>query len=234
MSEVDNKIEQKYDMANEFNRKTIINEIGNDIKENTILGALSFEKGFKINIDKDHKEIKALNDYFKSGMDSDTDKNIKKVVATATIIAKEKKMLRGKFWDNKTPSDITNIVDNAMTKAKLAYKVGTGEFEPIDAFEYMVDRTVSKVSTIIHQKAVSVASTAGATIGAAIGNVLGPVGSAAGAVIGTVVGGLAGKTVGGYIAKGVKAVGKVVKAVAKTVYEGAKKIAKGIFHFLFG
>jgi len=129
------EVDSKYDMTDEFNRKALVKEIGDDIRESTIFGAISFEEGFKLRIDKEHEEVKALNDYFKSSFDSDVDKDVKKVVTTATVIAKEKGIVSGKYWENKTPSDIANIVDNTMTKAKIAYKVASGEFEPIDAID---------------------------------------------------------------------------------------------------
>lgn len=234
MSDINFEVNPKYDMTDEFNRKAIVKEIGDDLKENTIFGALSFEEGFKLRIDNDHKEVKVLNDYFKSSFDSDVDTDIKKVVSTATVIAKEKGFVSGKYWDNKSPSDIANIVDDTMTKAKLAYKVSTGEFEPMDAVDFMIDRTTARISTVISQKCIEVGTATGSAIGGAIGSIFGPAGTAIGSTVGAVVGGVVGKVAGTVITKGIEIVSDCVKSVARGIWDVGTSIVSGICDLVGG
>ena len=61
----------------DLNKTTIVKNFQNEIKNNTLLGAITFEKS-GIKIDKNHKEIKAVKDYFQTKLDSPKDKEFKK------------------------------------------------------------------------------------------------------------------------------------------------------------
>ncbi len=219
----------KYD---DINKTAIVNDFQNEIKNNTLLGAVVFEKG-KIKIDDKHKEIKAVKDYFDAKLDSPQDKNFKKAVSTATVIAKEKKILPKKLA-NKSPEEISMIVDKGVTAAKVAYKLGNGEISPIDAVEYTIDRNVAVLNSAITTTTTRVGGAVGEKVGAAIGSVFGPEGTVAGAVIGTVVGKVGGYVVGKVIGEGVKKVATAVKSVAKSAWEGVKSVASAVGDFIGG
>ncbi len=190
------------------------------------MGAITFEKS-GLKFDKEHKEIKAVKEYFKEKLDSPKDKDFKKNVATATIIAKEKGLF--KPLNNKTSEEISMIVDKGVTAAKIAYKVGNGELSPIDAVEYTIDRNVAVLNSAIVKTTTQVDGKIGTKVGVAIGSVFGPAGAVSGAAIGNVVGKVAGYAVGKVIGEGVKKVATAVKSVAKKCWEGVKSVASSVW-----
>lgn len=105
-----------------LNAKVIVNDLTSEIRDNTLLGAISFESG-NITIDKKHKEIKAVKDYFESKLDSPNDPLFVKAVSTATVIAKDKGLLP-KAFENKSPEELAMIVDRGVTDAKVFSKIG--------------------------------------------------------------------------------------------------------------
>ena len=214
----------KYD---DLNKTAIAENFQNEIKNNTLLGAIVFEKG-KIKIDDKHKEIRAVKDYFEAQLDSPQDKNFKKAVSTATVIAQKKKILPKQLAD-KTPDEISMIVDKGVTAAKVAYKLGKGELSPIDAVEYTIDRNVAVLNSAITRTTTRVGGAIGEKVGAAIGSVFGPAGTVAGAAIGTVVGKVGGYVVGKVISEGVKKVATTVKSVVKSAWEGVKSAASRVW-----
>ena len=213
-------ISAKYD---DLNKIAIVNDFQNEIKNNTLLGAIIFEKG-KITIDEKHKEIQAVKDYFEAKLDSPQDKTFKKAISTATIIAQEKNILP-KQLTKKTPEEISMIVDKGVTATKVAYKLGNGELSPIDAVEYTIDRNVAILNSAIVTTTTKVGGKIGGTVGGTIGSIFGPTGTIVGTKIGTVVGKVAGHTVGKIITEGVKKVATAIKTVAKSTWEGVKSVA---------
>lgn len=214
---------------NDLNKTAIVNDFQNEIKNNTLLGAVVFEKG-KITIDDKHKEIKAVKDYFEAKLDSPQDKTFKKAISTATVIAQEKNILPKKL-SSKSPEEISMIVDKGVTAAKIAYKVGNGELSPIDAVEYTIDRNVAILNSAIVRTTTRVGGVVGGRVGAVIGSIFGPAGTVVGAAIGTVVGKVAGYVVGKVIGEGVKKVATAVKNVAKSAWEGVKSVASALNPF---
>jgi len=205
-----------------INKVATVKNFQNEIKNNTLLGAITFEKsGLKFN--KEHKEIKAVKDYFKEKLDSPKDREFKKNVTTATIITKEKGLF--KPLNKKTPEEISVIVDKGVTAAKVAYKVGKGELSPIDAVEYTIDRNVAILNSTIVIYTTIKGAAIGASVGAAIGSIFGPAGTIAGAAIGTVVGKVGGYVVGKVIGEGTRKVATAVKSVAKKCWKGVKSAA---------
>ncbi|MCF8305494.1 MAG: hypothetical protein K9I71_08635 [Ignavibacteriales bacterium] len=207
----------------DLNKTAIINNFQEEIKNNTLLGAIVFEKG-SVKIDDTHKEIQAVKDYFNAKLDSPTDNAFKKAVSTATVIAQEKDLLPKQLKD-KTPDEIAMIVDKGVTAAKVAYKLGNGELSPLDAVEYTIDRNVAVLNSAITRTCTRVGGAVGGKVGAAIGSIFGPAGTVAGAAIGTVVGKVGGYVVGKVIGEGVKKVANAVKSVCSAAWEGVKSVA---------
>jgi hypothetical protein len=213
-------LSSKYD---DLNKTAIVNDFQEELKNNTLLGAIVFEKG-SVKIDDTHKEIKAVKDYFNAQLDSPTDKAFKKAISTATVIAQEKDLLP-KHLKDKSPDQIAMIVDKGVTAAKVAYKLGSGELSPLDAVEYTIDRNVAVLNSAITKTCTRVGGVVGGKVGAAIGSIFGPAGTVAGAAIGTVVGKVGGYVVGKVIGEGVKKVASAVKSVCSSAWEGVKSVA---------
>jgi len=210
----------KYD---ELNQKTIIDDFQNQIKNNTVLGAVIHEDGAFV-IDTKHKEIEAVKKYFEAQLDSDYDKNFKKAISVATNIAKNSDLLPPNMR-TKTLEEISMIVDKGVTSAKVAYKLAKGELNPMDAVEYTIDRNTAILNSAIVTTTTRYGGLIGGKIGGFIGSVFSPAGTVAGTIIGTVIGKLAGNKIGEFVNIGVKKVASVAKSVANKALEGVKSVA---------
>ncbi|MDF1882620.1 hypothetical protein JHD49_01550 [Sulfurimonas sp. SAG-AH-194-C21] len=220
----------------DLNKKVIIDDFSRQLKDNTILGAIINEDG-KFEIDTKHKEIKAVKEYFEAKLDSDYDKQFKTAVSVATEIAKNKDLLPPSLKD-KTPEEISMIVDKGVTSAKIAFKLANGELNAMDAVEYTIDRNTAILNSAIVTATTKYGGVAGGKVGGFIGSIFGPAGTIAGTAIGTVVGKFAGNFVGGLINKGVKKIASVAKSVASSVVSGVKSVvssvASGVSSFCSG
>jgi hypothetical protein len=215
-----------------LNAKVIVSDLTSEIRDNTLLGAISFESG-SINIDKKHKEIKAVKEYFESKLDSPNDPLFVKAVSTATVIAKDKGLLP-KVFENKSPEALAMIVDKGVTNAKVFSKIGSGELSLMDGVDYMIDRNVSRIGSIVVKSCTEVGGKIGTNVGAFVGSIFGPAGTALGAAVGNVVGKVAGYAVGNLITTGLKKAGAWVKDTARNVYDGCVNFCSGVADFVSG
>ena len=220
----------------DLNKKVIIDDFNRQLKDNTVLGAIINENG-KFEIDTKHKEIEAVKEYFEAKLDSDYDKKFKTAVSVATEVAKNRDLLPPSLKD-KTPEEISMIVDKGVTSAKVAYKLANGELNTMDAVEYTIDRNTAILNSAIVTATTKYGGVIGGKVGGFIGSIFGPAGTIAGTAIGTVVGKFAGNKIGGLINKGVKKVASVAKSVASSVVSGVKSvvssIASGVSSFCSG
>ncbi len=210
----------------DLNKKVIIDDFNRQLKDNTVLGAIINEDG-KFEIDTKHKEIKAVKEYFEAKLDSDYDKEFKTAVSVATEIAKDKDLLPPSLKD-KTPEEISMIVDKGVTSAKVAYKLANGELNAMDAIEYTIDRNTAILNSAIVTATTKYGGAIGGKVGGFIGSIFGPAGTVTGTAIGTVVGKFAGNKIGGLINKGVKKVASVAKSVASSVVSGVKSVVSSV------
>lgn len=165
-------------------------------------------------------ELTSVKDFLKTPLDSPEELNIKKTVATATVIAKEKGFI--KSLETSSNEEIAATVDYGLTGVKVAYKVGNEEMNTIDAVNYMVDKATAVVGTLIKtavEKGVALFCEVGAPI-AISRYVKNPVAIDAARQIGKAVGERAGKAAGEIVQKGVNMVGQGVKKVAKGLIKG--------------
>lgn len=213
----------------DLNKAAIAGNLLEEVKNNTLFGALVFEDG-GVKIDENHKEIKAVKDYFEAELDSPADQTFKKAVSTATVIAQKNDLLPETFKD-KTPNEVATVVDRGVTAAKLAYKLGKGEILPIDVVEYTIDRNTAALNSTIVTTCTKVGGAIGSKVGAAIGSVFGPAGALVGGKIGQVVGKVGGYVVGKVITEGVKKVASAVKSVARDTWEGLKSAGRAVLSF---
>lgn len=214
------------DKYEDLNKKVIIDDFNRQIKDNTVLGTIINEDG-KFEINTKHKEIKAVKEYFEAKLDSDYDKQFKTAVSVATEIAKNKDLLPPSLKD-KTPEEISMIVDKGVTSAKVAYKLANGELNAMDAVEYTIDRNTAILNSAIVTATTKYGGVAGGKVGGFIGSIFGPAGTIVGTAIGTVVGKFAGNFIGGLINKGVKKIASVAKSVASSVVSGVKSVVNSI------
>jgi len=218
------------DKYEDLNKKAIIDDFNRQLKDNTVLGAIINEDG-TFEIDTKHKEIQAVKKYFEAKLDSDYDKQFKTAISVATEIAKNRDLFPPSLKD-KTPEEITMIVDKGVTSAKVAYKLENGELNAIDAVEYMIDRNTAILNSAIVKATTKYGGVIGGKVGGFVGSIFGPSGTIAGTEIGRVVGKFAGAKVGGMINTGVKKVASVAKSVVSSVVSGVKSVAKSVGSFI--
>jgi hypothetical protein len=159
--------------------------------------------------------------FFEDSINSEKDDDIKKVVSAVGVI-------RQKIQNPKDPlttEEITHIADGGVSTIKVAYKVGTGELDPTEAADHIIDREAAVLGTVVKTACEKVGEKAGTVVGEAIGSIFGPAGAATGAIIGAKVGAFAGKVVGELIIPGIKKVANFCKDVVKAGWEGVKSIA---------
>jgi hypothetical protein len=183
--------------------------------------------------------IPLVEDFFKKPLDSIEDEDLKKVIATGTIIVNKRNGPKNHDGNSRyTDEELAQIIEGGVSAAKVAYKVAKGEIEPVDAVDRLVDAGTAAAGTVITTAAEQTGATLGATAGAALGNIFGPAGAAIGAKIGNTVGRCAGRFIGEVIIPGVKKVAGFVKDVAHSAWEGIKDIAsnvvEGVSNFFSG
>ena len=162
----------EYDLTTEEGRKALIDDISDDIRDNSLIGAIEFSEGYdRVEINTDHKEVKALKEYIISDIDDEKDENVKKMVTTATYIASQKGYLGDKMKE-KNPDDIARIVDNSLTTTKVAYKVAAGEMDAEEVVDYAVDRTTAQVGEIVSTKIEEATTATGTAVGTFVGLLL--------------------------------------------------------------
>lgn len=176
------------------------------------------------------EENPVIKKYFEDKLDSERDLNFKKATSIAVYIAGKKGVLPQAA--DKTADEIALITDKSLTETKVAYKVANKELNPLDAAEYLVDRSVSVINSAIVVKTTLAGGMIGSSIGGFIGSVFGPTGSALGVKIGGTLGKMAGYKVGELISEGVKRVGDAVKSMASKIWDGAKSISRKIASYL--
>lgn len=139
--------------------------------------------------------------YFEAPLDSSYDELFKQV-GTAVLLRLQKTG-EMKWLENKTPTEIAAIVDKTYTYAKVCYKIAKGDMQASYATDYLIDRGVALLETLLHEKAGEVGGKMGEKVGGAIGAVFGPVGKAIGATLGKVTGEMAGHLIGEKLIEGV-------------------------------
>lgn len=85
-----------------------------------------------------------LQSYIEGKVDELTADQMRRIIAKAVIVSVKNNTME-------VPAEaesIASLVDEGLTKIKVAYQVGTGEYDMADAFEEMVDHQVSRVATI--------------------------------------------------------------------------------------
>lgn len=90
--------------------------------------------------------VPAFAEFFELPLNSPEELEMKKCFASALIIAKEENALP--FDIPESPEQIAVLVDEGLSTAKVAHRVGAGKMTEEDGFEELYDKTVSKVVAV--------------------------------------------------------------------------------------
>jgi len=188
------------------------NKIEKDLRTNVLQQIFQYSDNDST-ISSDHIP-NANNDYFNSELNSDKIKNLKKIVATSLFAAQQNKKINN--WINKTPVELSTIVDRGITVAKVAYDVGTGNNSAKEAIEVLVDHAAATVAYYLESTAPFYIEKAGAFIGGAAVGYFSPANAVYGAQIGGYVGRITGQHVGTYLSKGIMKLADFAKSIVKS------------------
>ena len=93
------------------------------------------------------KELKCVKEYLDASLTDERNIKMKKLYATAAIIAKEKK-LQPEFEEIDSSSSMASVVDNGLNRYKVAYLTSSGQLDPVDAAEALIDQTAARAVAI--------------------------------------------------------------------------------------
>lgn len=94
------------------------------------------------------KDLKCVNEYFNSDFGSKSDTDMKKIIASAAVLAKHVGVLPLPK-ETMQPVAIAAVVDEGLNQVKVAHKVATGVIDADEAVDKLVDFAVARVSTAI-------------------------------------------------------------------------------------
>ena len=177
-----------------------------------------------------------LKDAMKSDLNSEEDREMKELLTVSALklihdtdansVLKKLNHVQTSF-----------VVDAVYTSAKVAYKVAENSLTSEEAVDFLVDRGVARLESLVQVTCTNIGGKVGTQIGRVIGGVLGPAGSTLGGAVGGTIGKLVGKKVGHVIIEGTKklipavkrGINRLVGATASTIKEGLKSMFSRIF-----
>jgi hypothetical protein len=218
VSQVDQLVSYRFE---DLNRSAVSNKLYQTLAENSHWSLLfgNYEDSSSES-EKLIELIQPLKEFVESPLGDSLDDEVKKVAVLSVLKARHKGVELP--FGNLSTSEISVSVDQALTFAKMAYKVATGEINIPDAINGLIDRTVATVEVIVSKNCEQVGGFIGEKVGQTIGSMLGPAGKIAVGFLGRVVGESVGKTAGDLINKGVKKLGDKAKDFIHKTYQGAR------------
>ena len=93
------------------------------------------------------KELKCVKEYLDASLTDERNIKMKKLYATAAIIAKEKN-LQPEFEKINNSASMASVVDNGLNRYKVAYQTASGQLDPVDAADALIDYAAARAVTI--------------------------------------------------------------------------------------
>ena len=72
---------------------------------------------------------------------------VKKLYATAVVVAKDKNVLP--FETPDTSVGVASAVDDGLTRMKVGYQTATGELDALEATDILIDRAAARAVTVV-------------------------------------------------------------------------------------
>lgn len=94
------------------------------------------------------RQFKCVQDFLDASPNSPQEQVLKKVFAKAIVVAKEKGVLPFSIPDY-SPERVASIVDQGLDKIKMAYNVGRGVVDKLEAEEKTMNKQVARVMTVV-------------------------------------------------------------------------------------
>lgn len=93
------------------------------------------------------KEFDCVNKFLELPLNSPEEVNLKKIFATAVVIANEKGILPFRLPEN--AEEIASLVDEGLTRVKLAFKQQTGEMDAYEVADALIDKVALRAIVIL-------------------------------------------------------------------------------------
>lgn len=207
----------------------VANGIDNAIRENATLKTLVIDASSDLLGDQSGETRQSIQDFLDSSLQDKKELAMKKAYAAAVVLAKERGLLPA-FPESS--SEIAAIVDDSLSRVKLAYKVGIGILDPEEAIDQIIDhaesRAIAYVDKVFDSGLVREAITEGIVKFAyaipEIGPVLGPIAESHRPIIKSVISKVEAP-VKSIIKKGIHVVSTTAKKIAHSAVEKTKEFA---------
>ena len=95
------------------------------------------------------KELKCVKEFLESPMNDAKELSLKKVFAAAMVIANEKGILP--FALPESVEEIAGMIDDGLTRIKVAFKEQVGELDVHEAADILVDRMAARAIAVVER-----------------------------------------------------------------------------------
>lgn len=124
--------------------KALIQAVANDTTLNSVLF------GVDVSTDSVKKlgQSKVLQEFLNSPIGDEKDTNVKKIVASAIHLAKQNDCLPFEL-SSSNPEEIAKMIDEGLTRVKVAYQSGCGMLDPIEVADVLIDKAASRIVALV-------------------------------------------------------------------------------------
>lgn len=118
------------------------------VTNNTTLQSVLLEGNVSIDNVKQFASSKVLREFLDAPVGSEKDTQVKKLMATAIHIANQNDCLPFEV-PSSDPIEIAKLVDEGLTRVKVAYQSGCGLLDPIEVADVLIDKAASRVVALV-------------------------------------------------------------------------------------
>jgi hypothetical protein len=129
-----------------------INAVSKDliqaVANSTTLQSVLLEGDISIDNVKELGKSKVLQEFLDAPVGSEKDTQVKKLMATAIHIANQSDCLPFEL-PSSDPIEIAKLVDEGLTRVKVAYQSGCGMLDPIEVADVLIDKAAARVVALV-------------------------------------------------------------------------------------
>lgn len=118
------------------------------VTNNTTLQSVLLEGNVSIDNVKQFASSKVLREFLDAPVGSEKDTQVKKLMATAIHIANQNDCLPFEL-PSSDPIEIAKLVDEGLTRVKVAYQSGCGLLDPIEVADVLIDKAAARVVVLV-------------------------------------------------------------------------------------
>ena len=118
------------------------------VTNNTTLQSVLLEGDISIDNVKELGKSKVLQEFLDAPVGSEKDTQIKQIIASAILIAKQNDCLPFDL-PSFDPVEVAKIVDEGLTRVKVAYQSGCGMLDPIEVADVLIDKAAARVVALV-------------------------------------------------------------------------------------